>query len=72
MIVSCVLVVFAGAPLTEDDCDALKQLLTDNKIEVPPALNQLSFEQLQQLIRDTGRDHRVLAANLRTELDEGN
>ncbi len=70
VIVSCMhvstsLVVFSGTPL--EDSDALEKLLIDNKIEVPPGL--LRFEQIQQLLRDEG--HRDLAANLRTQLDEG-
>ncbi len=60
---------FAGTPLTEEDSDALEKLLIDNKINVPPALRLLRFEQIQQLLRDEG--HRDLAANLRTQLDEG-
>ena len=63
------LVVFAGTPLTEEDSDALEKLLIDNNINVPPALRLLRFEQIQQLLRDEG--HRDLAANLRTQLDEG-
>ncbi len=60
---------FAGTPLTEEDSDALEKLLIDNNINVPPALRLLRFEQIQQLLRDEG--HRDLAANLRTQLDEG-
>ncbi len=60
---------FAGTPLTEEDSDALEKLLIDNKINVPPALRLLRFAQIQQLLRDEG--HRDLAANLRTQLDEG-
>ncbi len=63
------LVVFAGTSLTEEDSDALEKLLIDNKITVPPALRLLRFEQIQQLLRDKG--HGDLAANLRTQLDEG-
>ncbi len=73
VIVSCVDIsgcVFAGTPLTEDDCDALEKLLIDNNIELPPGLGQLSFKRLQRLLHDTG--HRILAANLRTKLDTGN
>ena len=69
MHVSTSLVVFSGTPLTEEDSDALEKLLIDNKIEVPPALRLLRFEQIQQLLRDKG--HGDLAANLRTQLDEG-
>ncbi len=69
MHVSTLLVVFSGPPLTEEDSDALEKLLVDNKIKVPPALRLLRFEQIQQLLRDEG--HRDLAANLRTQLDEG-
>ncbi len=57
---------FAGTPLTEEDSDALEKLLIDNNINV---LRLLRFEQIQQLLRDEG--HRDLAANLRTQLDEG-
>ena len=60
---------FAGIALTDEDSDALEKLLLDNKIKVPPALGLLRFEQIQQLLRDKG--HRDLAANLRTQLDEG-
>ncbi len=69
MYVLVILVVFAGTPLTDEDSDALEKLLIDNKINVPPALRLLRFEQIQQLLRDEG--HRDLAANLRTQLDEG-
>ncbi len=55
--------------MTDEDSDALKKLLLDNKIKVPPALRLLKFEQIQQLLRDKG--HSDLAANLRTQLDEG-
>ncbi|XP_064386915.1 uncharacterized protein LOC135335371 isoform X2 [Halichondria panicea] len=57
-----------GTALTDEDSDALKKLLLDNKIKVPPALRLLKFEQIQQLLRDKG--HSDLAANLRTQLDE--
>ncbi len=66
---STLLVVFADTPLTEEDFDALEKLLLDNKINIPPALRLLRFEQIQQLLRVRG--HRSLAADLKTQLDEG-
>ena len=60
---------FADTPLTEEDFDALEKLLLDNKINIPPALRLLRFEQIQQLLRVRG--HRSLAADLKTQLDEG-
>ena len=60
---------FVDNPWTEEDSDALEKLLLDNNIKVPPTLRLLRFEQVQQFLCDEG--HRDLAANLRTQLNQG-
>ena len=56
-----------GAPLSEEEVDALQRLVQKTKMKLPSS--QLTFEKVQQLLRERGLED--LATNLRAELDKG-
>ena len=61
------LVIVAGTPLSEEDSDALHQLLQNTPIKLPSS--PVTLERVQQLLFEKGL--KELATNLRAKLDEG-
>ncbi len=64
-----IIAVFAGTPLTEEDSDALQQLLLDNKIEGFALTGERTYEKVVHHLCEQRQEE--LATNLRRNLDKG-